>query len=32
MIDRPALPENVSTVSTVDAAQQWVTERDNAGV
>lgn len=32
MIDRPALPENVSTVATVDEAQQWVIERDTAGV
>ncbi|MGH3723407.1 MAG: cobalt-precorrin-6A reductase [Mycobacterium sp.] len=31
MIDRPPLPENVYTVSTVDAAQQWVIERDTAG-
>lgn len=32
MIDRPALPENVSTVATVDEAQQWIIERDTAGV
>jgi precorrin-6A/cobalt-precorrin-6A reductase len=30
MIDRPALPEKVRTVSTVDEAQHWVTERDTA--
>lgn len=32
MIDRPALPERVSTVSTVDEAQRWVIERDTAEV
>ncbi|MBB4856303.1 precorrin-6A/cobalt-precorrin-6A reductase [Mycobacteroides chelonae] len=32
MIDRPALPEHVSTVSTVDEAHRWVIERDTAEV